>query len=100
MEGNEVNPVDTLTEGQRERIERNKEKARTLREARIASHPYERASFIPSLHPAVKPKTVEDTHGGFLLEEEEETTRVPTYKLAEDNSEFLCAISIDNAWCH
>lgn len=90
MEGDEVNPVARLTEGQRARIERNREKARTLREARRASHPYDRGSVNSTA--SVHPKVAEDTHGGFLLEEEEEkTTRAPTYKIAEDNGAFVYA---------
>ena len=86
MEGNEdLSPVDRLTEGQRTRIERNREKARALRHARLTSHPYERASNnAASIPSTAKPKILQDTHGGFLLEEDE-TASASAYKLVEDN---------------
>ena len=96
MEGNEVNPADLLTEEQRTRIERNRERARTLRQARLASHPYGRANSDASL--AATPVTTkvvvqEDTHGGFLIEEEE-TARAPTYRIVEEVGEAMwsCAV--------
>lgn len=83
MEGNEGSTVNPLTEAQRARIERNREKARSLRRA---CHPYERASgHSSSVAVPAKSKEVEDTHAGFILEEEEATSRAPSYKLAEES---------------
>ena len=56
----------TLTQGQRERIELNRQKALTLRRARVRAKPYEKRAPTEG-RPSIQ-GLQEDTRGGFLLE--------------------------------
>lgn len=57
-----------LTQGQRERIATNRQKALALRRARIRTRPYDKShsSLVEESRPGVQ--GLEDTRGGFLLE--------------------------------
>jgi DNA-repair protein complementing XP-A cells len=69
MENSETKP--TLTDKQRARIERNRQRAVLLRNSRLASHPYTSKSTNTSERseglPGVTSRTL-DTGGGFLLD--------------------------------
>ncbi|XP_025026002.1 DNA repair protein complementing XP-A cells homolog [Python bivittatus] len=63
----------TLSETMRAKIERNRQRALMLRQARLATRPYPSAGEGSSKVKA-PPKTI-DTGGGFFLEEEEEEVK-------------------------
>lgn len=55
----------SLTQGQRERIELNRQKALALRRSRVRAKPYDKTA--PTEYSS-RPRLSEDTRGGFLLE--------------------------------
>ena len=71
-----LNSVDfpELSEQQRARIARNRERALSLRKARINAKPYqlEESKGTRIATPSSCPRTYEDTRGGFVLEEDPE----------------------------
>lgn len=86
-----------LTDAQRERIYRNREKARALRRARVAAKPYDKQTNLDTRthSPAKgttgassnpKPKNL-DSQGGYIIDEEEEKD-VRNYRFVEDEGEF------------
>lgn len=86
-----------LTDAQRERIHRNREKARALRRARVAAKPYDKQSNLDTrTHSSAKgttsassnpkPKNL-DSHGGFMIEEEEGKD-VRNYRFVEEDGKF------------
>ena len=86
-----------LTDAQRERIHRNREKARALRRARVAAKPYDKQSNLDtrthspakgttSASSSPKPKNL-DSHGGFMIEEEEGKD-VRNYRFVEEDGKF------------
>lgn len=86
-----------LTDAQRERIHRNREKARALRRARVAAKPYDKQSNLDtrthspakgttSASSNPKPKNL-DSHGGFMIEEEEGKD-VRNYRFVEEDGKF------------
>lgn len=85
-----------LSESQRERMHRNKEKAKALREARLASAPYElRRKPSPSsgsghtshrpADPKPAPSSFRVSHGGYILEEEDDTKQKGGYRRVEED---------------
>lgn len=66
--------VDTITKSQKERIQRNKEKAITIRQSRrLQSKPYDvTAARTYSFPTNTSIASSRDTGGGFLLEDEDE----------------------------
>ena len=97
-----VGGAQKLTDAQRERIARNREKARSLRQARVAAKPYDRSadwdtktrspgkgttlSISTSTTSDQKPRTF-DTHGGYILEEEEKQ-EIHSYRYVEDEGKL------------
>ncbi|XP_074651124.1 DNA repair protein complementing XP-A cells homolog [Tubulanus polymorphus] len=92
-----------LTASQRARIERNRQKALLLRQARIASEPYPKSKPTTAAGPGGTKSTgrqtnkVVDTGGGFLLEEDDdEDANSEPVKIVHpaapliDPSELLC----------
>ena len=86
-----------LTDAQRERIYRNREKARALRRARVAAKPYDKQTSLDTRthSPAKgttgassnpKPKNL-DSHGGYIIDEEKEKD-VRNYRFVVDEGEF------------
>ena len=88
-----------LTETQKKRVERNREKAKAIRKARLTSTPYQRQAGQDNcpqppqrqaepVSSSSKPKPVVrqyDTRGGFVLDEEEEERRQShRYRLVEE----------------
>lgn len=70
-----VSPV--LTQSQLERIEKNRQKALSLRQSRVVSKPTptdqdDTREGEKKAETGTKHHLLEDTHGGFFLEEEEE----------------------------
>ena len=67
-----ITSTSLLTDGQRERIARNKQKALALRRARVRAKPYDKpgSSHVPS-SVVENQYNLEDTRGGFVLENSE-----------------------------
>ena len=88
-----------LTEEQKQRIQRNKEKAKSLRDARKAVQPYSTpfktvnsASELDNSSPKASFSAV-DTCGGFLLEDEDEPERKSHgYRMAEEIGAFISRV--------
>ena len=98
-----VGGAQKLTDAQRERIDRNREKARSLRQARVAAKPYDRqtgwdtrtakgTALSTSISTAsnLRPKSF-DSHGGYILEEEKQ--EIHNYRYVEDDGKSRRAVS-------
>ena len=90
-----------LSEAQQERIQRNKERAKVLRQARLAAKPYDkptagsgsatgRTSRLVHKSGPARPSTgrFTDTHGGYLLDEEEPSER-HSYRIVEEDGKYV-----------
>ena len=112
-----------LSDSQRERIARNKEKAKSIRQARLQSSPYDvnterraqqHSSFgeFKNMHDIVAKSSCEGTRptgvcstaisgGGFLLEDEDDPLQERNYRLVEEDgmsslcSTFVSCMAVD-----
>ncbi|KRT81723.1 hypothetical protein AMK59_6261 [Oryctes borbonicus] len=65
---------DSLTEGQKLRIKKGKERALMIRQSRLTAHPYNNGDVVSIDKTIIKigSTNYKDTGGGFLLEENSE----------------------------
>ena len=79
-----------FTEAQKERLERNRERARALRQARLAAAPYvkrrkhEESHITSSSSSCPPPRSHYDSRGGYFMEDEEKTERHKYRRVEED----------------
>lgn len=93
-----------LTDAQKARIERNRQRALMLRNARLSSRPYpEIRSHDQESTRTSQVSTAIDTGGGFLLDpDDEETLDTAQKNLVEDPGKcisLLCSVVRQNADC-
>ncbi len=86
----------SLTEEQKQRIHRNKEKALALRDLRKKSKPYDKVSersskqrqggsSSVSLDKQSQPlRSARNTHAGFIMDDDEDAKKAHAYKKVED----------------
>ncbi|XP_060072220.1 DNA repair protein complementing XP-A cells homolog [Ylistrum balloti] len=85
--------VTKLSDAQRARIERNRQRALMLKQTRLSTRPYTTDRPGPSGQKVKAPTKIIDTGAGFFLEEEEEKTR------AKVQHELGPVIGVDNLLC-
>lgn len=87
--------LPTLSETQRSRIVCNRERALSLRRARINAKPYQRAESVKTgtTISSIQSRVFEDTHGGFLLEEntaeEERLSQLRSRPVVQDEGTLI-----------
>ena len=100
----EISSAQQLTEEQRERIERNRNRAKALRKERLASTPYEKPQSSDTSKPKYSPSkasrdvtfvhvhtptkthlvsSTKNTHGGYMLDDEQSDQK-RHFKIVED----------------
>nr|XP_022920986.1 DNA repair protein complementing XP-A cells homolog [Onthophagus taurus] len=86
MEKSDDLTEEELTEQQKQRIKKNREKALLLKKSRLTTHPYAKQEVVSIDKTTISIGAVKykDTGGGFLLEEHPEKEPEPV-KLVEDN---------------
>lgn len=103
--------MDQLTEAQRKRIQRNKEKAIILRNSKLTNHPYSKNNnavvSVDKVTIKIGASTFKDTGGGFLLEEkpvEEEKVIIPEsapfFMPHEEPECLLCKKKFAQSWLY
>ncbi|XP_022105867.1 DNA repair protein complementing XP-A cells-like [Acanthaster planci] len=87
MSGIEAKP--TLTDAQRAKIEKNRQRALLLRQARLSSRPYPQTKPSDRTEKAASSGRVIDTGAGFLLEEEPEEDESSQVKIVHEPGPLL-----------
>ena len=94
-----------LSEGQQERIQRNRERAKALRQARRSAKPYDKSpkavagfasntgrtsEYVSRQSGTARPSTgrFTDTHGGYLLDDEQSSEQ-HSYCVVEDDGKCI-----------
>ena len=88
-----------LTEQQRDRIQKNKQRAQGLKELRKRSKPYERhdtacttgsSVMTKNTHQAQVPPALRNSHAGFIFDEEDCLTQQHKYQRVEEEGKWIC----------
>ena len=110
VDAEEAKGCCTLTEEQKRRIQKNKERAQTLREQREKAKPYDAgsikkkglqgASSSTSFDVSQQVKSSRNTHAGFIIEDDEEVKQLDCYRKVEDEGncqyvvEFIVLVAV------